>query len=59
MVGEMGKKRGMPRYEYFDQIISDMGYKTSKEVKELGMGQSRVETGGCVKPVLGLCTQRC
>ena len=38
--GEVGKKRGRPRLEYFDQIIRDMGCETFKEVK--GMGQSRV-----------------
>ena len=32
-----------------------MGCETFREVKELGMAQSRVETGGCVKPVLELC----
>ena len=58
--GEVGKKRGSgtPRLKYFDQIIRDMGCETFREVKQLaGGGQSRVETGGCVKPVLGLCTQ--
>ena len=56
--GVVGMKRGRPRLKYFDQIIGDMGCETFREVKELaGMGQSRVETGGCVKPVLGLCTQ--
>ena len=35
-----------------------MDGETFREAKErAGMGQSRVETGGCVKPVLGLCTQ--
>ena len=51
--GEVGKKRGRgrPRLKYFDQIIGDMGCKTFREVKDI---KSRVETGGCVKPVLGL-----
>ena len=52
------KGRARPRLEYFDQIIRDMGCETFREVKELAdMGQSRVETGGCIKLVLGLCTQ--
>ena len=32
--GKMGKKRGRPRLEYFDQIIRDMGCKTFREDKE-------------------------
>ena len=56
--GEVRKKRGRPRLEYFAQIIKDMGCESFREFKELaGMEQNRVETGGCVKPVLGLCTQ--
>ena len=55
--GEVGKKSGRPRLKYFDQIIGDMECETFREVKQLGMEQSRVETAGCVKPVLGLCTQ--
>ena len=43
--------RGRPRLKYFDQIIGDMGCETFRE------GQSRVETGGCVIPVLRVCTQ--
>ena len=54
--GEVGKKRGRPRLEYFDQIIRDMGCKTFRD-QRAGMGQSQVETGGWVKPVLGLSTQ--
>ena len=30
----MGKKRGRPRLEYFDQIIRDMGCGTFREVRE-------------------------
>ena len=33
--GEVGKKRGGPRLEYYDQIIRDVGCKTFREVKEL------------------------
>ena len=33
--GEVGKKRGRPRLEYFDQIIRDMGCETIRDVKEL------------------------
>ena len=57
--GEVGKKRGRgrPRLKYLDQIIRDMGCETFREVKQLAGEQSRVETGGCVKPVFGLCTQ--
>ena len=40
--------------KYFDQIIRDMGCETFRG-QTAGGGQSRVETGGCVKPVLGLC----
>ena len=32
--GEVGKKRGRPRLEYFEQITRDMGSKTFREVKE-------------------------
>ena len=56
--GEVGKKRGRLRLEYFDQIIRDMGYETFKKVNEMtGTGQSLVETGVFIKPVLGLFTQ--
>ena len=53
--GEVGNKRGRPRLEYSDQLIGDMGCELFSELK--GIGQSQVETDGCVKPVLGLCTQ--
>ena len=33
--GEVVKKRGRPRLEYFDQIIRDMGCETFRENKEL------------------------
>ena len=33
--GEVGKKRGRPRLEYFDHIIKDMECETFRQVKEL------------------------
>ena len=54
-IAQVYRGRGVGKEKGKDQIIV---FRPNREVKELaGMGQSRVETGGCVKLVLGLCTQ--
>ena len=52
--GEVGKKRGRLRLNYFDQIIGDIWCEIFWEVKELAWDRAE---WSCVKPVFGLCTQ--
>ena len=51
------KEKGKAQIRIFRANNQEYGMQDIQRGQRAWMGQSQVETGGCVKPDLGLCTQ--